>query len=162
MAVDPQHDRLLSDDGVRTLLMRAAELDGAAGSVLSISQVRQIAIEAGISPRAFETALRELAPYSASIDAEHTPNTLSANRRPLWVRLCMFGVPDRRIATGFYWLFVAGLLAFPILTLFRGSPASPAGLALMVGGMAFCTFSLWSTSRAIQWLDRHNWDLLQD
>jgi hypothetical protein len=162
MALNPQQDRLLSDESVRKLLMRAAELDGAGGSVLSIAQVRQIAIEAGISPHSFETALQEFAPYLPSIDAEHTRKSSSANRPPLWVRLCMFGVPDRRIATGYYWLFVAGLLAFPLLTLFRGSPGSAAGLASMVGGMAFCTFATWSTSRAIRWLDRHEWDLLEN
>jgi hypothetical protein len=162
MALDPQHGGMLSDESARRLLMRAAELDGGGDPQLSIPQVRQIAVEAGISPHSFQTALQELAPYLATVDSDHMRNRSSANRPPLWVRLCMFGVPDRRIATGYYWLFLAGLVAFPILTLLVGTRTTGAVMALMIGEMAFCTFAIWSTSRAIRWLDRHNWDVLED
>jgi len=161
VSLDPQQDGMLSDEGVRRLLMRAAELDGS-GSQLSIAQVRQIAIEAGIGPHSFQTALNELAPLLASDEADRIRTTSSASRPPAWVRLCMFGVPDRRIATGFYCLFLGGLVAFPLRTLLGGTPGSAVALASMIGGMAFCTFALWSTSRAIRWLDRHSWDLLED
>ena len=159
MSLYPQHRETLPDESARRLLMRAAELDGTGDSRLSISQLRQIAIEAGISSRSFETALQELAPYPASVDRDSTRTRSLADRPPAWVRFCMFGVPDRRIATGYYWLFLAGLVAFPLRNLLGGS--SEAGLGLMLGGMAFCTFAIWSTSRAIRWLDRHSWDALK-
>lgn len=153
---------MLSDESARRLLMRAAELDGGGESKHSIPQLRQIAIEAGISPHSFETALQELAPQLASVDVDRARNKSSVSHVPGWVRFCMFGVPDRRIATGYYWLFLAGLVAFPLRTLLSGNPGSGAGLASTIGGMAFCTFALWSTSRAIRWLDRHDWNLLHD
>lgn len=161
MSLDPQHEATLPDESARRLLMRAAELDGTGDSRLSIPQLRQIAIEAGISRQSFETAVQELAVYPTSPDRDPTQNRPSAGRPPAWVRFCMLGVPDRRIATGYYWLFLAGLVAFPLRSLLSGSPGSGAGLAFMLGGMAFCTFAIWSTSRAIRWLDTHSWDMLK-
>lgn len=52
--------RLSEEQAARTF-RRAAELDGAAGTSLSREQVRQIAIEAGISSHSIDTALSELA-----------------------------------------------------------------------------------------------------
>jgi TonB family protein len=49
----------LPDDAARRLLARAGELDSQ-NSGIAVSQLRQAAAEAGISPHAFETALGEL------------------------------------------------------------------------------------------------------
>ncbi len=147
----------LSDEKARRLLMRAAELDGAADSSLSLVQMRQIATEAGISSRSFDAALEDLTALTSSGDSASSLDEDSFVRRaPAWVRACMFGVPDRAAAMGYYWLFVAGIIAFPAHRLFIGTEPIIATFA----GMAFCTFALWSTSRAIRWLDQHGWDSL--
>lgn len=75
---------------------------------------------------------------------------------PAWVRLCLFGIPDRRTAMTFYWLFVVIAAAFPALELLP--PRITGGAA--VAGSLFSVFALWSTARAVRWLDRHGWDRL--
>lgn len=61
----PSSDVLrLPDDLAQRLLARAGELD-AQGTGSSIAQLRQAALEAGISPIAFDAALRELWPEVA-------------------------------------------------------------------------------------------------
>jgi hypothetical protein len=138
----------LSDDDARRLLTRAAELDVARASDVSIAQLRDIAREAGIAPAAFESALGEPA-FAA-------PSAGPRTAVPLWVRVCMFGVPDRAAAKAYYWLFVAGLCASPLLAWQGTIGARPT--ALLAG--AFLTFAAWSTSRAIRWLDENGWELL--
>jgi hypothetical protein len=160
MSLDLEDDGTLPNESARRLLMRAAELDGPGDARLSISQLRQIAIEAGISHQSFETALQELPLYPAPVDRDLSRHRSSESRPPAWVRFCLFGVPDRRIATGYYWLFLAGLVGFPLRYLLSANPGSEAGLTSMLGGVAFCTFAIWSSSRAIRWLDRHSWDML--
>ena len=137
------HDAL-----AKRLLARAAELDAARSSGLSPAQLREIAREAGIAPEAFDAALSE----PALRDTGGRPRASV----PLWVRLCMFGVPDRGAALGYYWLLVAGLCACPLLAL-QGIRNVP---TVLFGG-AFLSFALWSTSRAIRWLDRHGWEQLR-
>jgi hypothetical protein len=144
----------VSEENAARVFLRAAEIDADARSTLSISQVRQIALEAGISPRAVDLALEELKGQSAHAGSEGLSKV--ATRAPAWVRFCMWGVPDRRIATGYYWVFLAAFLAFPVGRLLFGNSD-----ALTMAGMAFCVFSLWSTSRAIRWLDAHGWGLLE-
>ena len=129
----------VSDDEARRLLARAVALDGATRGDVSVAQLRQAALEAGVQPEAFEAALRKQPPW--------------------WVRTCMWGVPDRHAAKGFYWVFVAGLLVtgVGVLNVIPGFAIGPAaGLAATV----FFGFASWSTSRAIQWLDKHGWDTL--
>jgi hypothetical protein len=74
----------------------------------------------------------------------------------------MFGVPDRRIARGYYWLFLAGFIAIPFLRLVTpvGGSSDPGILPLLA--MGFCAFALWSTSRTIRWLDEHGWNTLRN
>ena len=137
------HDAL-----AKRLLAQAAELDTARTFGLSAAQLRDVAQEAGIAPEAFDQALGE---------SGLTDGVLGGRRAsvPLWVRLCMFGVPDRSAALGYYWLFVAGLCACPLLALL-----SIRNVPTVLFGGAFLSFALWSTSRAIRWLDRHGWEQL--
>ncbi len=135
----------VSEAIARHVLARAAELDAAGGEV-AVARLREAAREAGIAPAAVEAALAEL------------QTTTPATRPPWWVRLCLFGVPDRRTALGFYWLFVAGICGSPLLTL---APGGDVGRLGAFGAIGFCTFALWSTSRAIRWLDEHGWDSLR-
>jgi hypothetical protein len=147
----PDDSLKVSDQEARRLLARAAELEGAVDS-LSIAQLRHIASEASISARSFDAALEE---FGDALSRVRDEGRGSVARPPAWVRLCMFAVPDRRAAAAYYWLFVAGLVAFPV-----NAVLSDGFSASSIAGMAFCTFALWSTSRAIQWLDVHGWDLL--
>ena len=63
----PELDQLrLSDAAARRLLARASELDVAHGRMVTISNLREAAIEAGISTQAFDAALRELQQQSAA------------------------------------------------------------------------------------------------
>lgn len=156
----PNENLRLSEEQAARAFRRAAELDGAAGTSLSREQVRQIAIEAGMSPRSVDTALSELAspsPHEQLVRPDSSP----VGRAPMWVRFCMFGVPDRRIARGYYWLFLAGFIAIPVLRLVTPAGESGATSILPMLGMAFCAFALWSTSRTISWLDQHGWSTLQ-
>jgi hypothetical protein len=70
-------------------------------------------------------------------------------------------VPDRRAATGFYWLFVAVLCASPLLA--RSWLAGRGVLSIVASFslLAFSVFAIWSTARAIRWLDEHGWDSLR-
>lgn len=142
----------LSTDAANHVLARAAELDATPAGALSRRQLRESAAEAGISPEAFDTALQEHE-FLAS-----TPLTGKAGRVPDWVRICLFGVPDRAAALRYYWIFVAGLLASPLMSRFGSTPANKVTIA--VGFAACCFGALWSTSQAVRWLDRHGWQLL--
>jgi hypothetical protein len=153
--------RLSEEQAARTF-RRAAELDGAAGRSLSVEQVRQIATEAGMSSRSVELALSELSAQLASGEAVPNLSRPAVGPPPRWVRFCMLGVPDRRIARVYYWLFLAGLIAIPLVWRL-GTPAGPPGPTgfMPLFAMAFCGFALWSTSRTIRWLDLHGWNTLQ-
>src|SRR5688572_27602044 len=52
--------RKVPDEEARRLLARAAEIESAQSSDLSLSQLREAALEAGIAPNAFEQAVVEL------------------------------------------------------------------------------------------------------
>jgi hypothetical protein len=69
----------------------------------------------------------------------------------------MFGVPDRSAAMVYYWFFVLAASALPMLPL--ATPLVSQGLALV--GSAYSVFALWSTARAIRWLDREGWHHLR-
>jgi hypothetical protein len=150
---DDRAAEILSGDTAARVLARAAELDVAVRQGTSVAQLRAAAQEVGIAPSAFDSALREI----VAADAPLAGN----NRVPWWVRVCLIGITDRRAAMVFYWFFALVLILAPLGTaLLPGStPRSIRLLApLLVSGWAF--FSLWSTSRAVRWLDRNGWDRL--
>jgi hypothetical protein len=148
----PKNQQRLSHEETRILLARAAEIDDGADSI-PVDQLREIATEAGISAHAFDAALSEIGTRGLGVATEAEHRT----RPPIWVRICMLGVPDRRAAAVYYWLFLAGLVAFPV----RAFLSDDFGTASMLAGIAFCTFALWTTSHAIRWLDVHGWKLLR-
>ena len=135
--------RSIPDDEARRLLKRAAELDSAQRGNLSVDQLRQAAREAGIRPDAFDSALA----------------SSPATNAPWWVRHCLFGVPDRRAAMVYYWVFVAMLFVAPLLTLDM-VPGLRISKLKALAILGFCMFALWSTSQAVRWLDEHGWDKL--
>lgn len=53
-------DKRITDDDARKILARAAEIDRHQSQLSSIDSVRAAAEEAGISPSAFDAAVREL------------------------------------------------------------------------------------------------------
>jgi hypothetical protein len=143
--------RTLPAADAERLLARTAEMDAAGPPELSVDQLREIAAQAGISPDAFDAAVRDLAATPAPA------------RVPLWVRACLVGVPDRRAAMTYCWSFAAALCSVPLLVVLAASwPAADRVLAtptlLLVAGWS--SFALWSTSRAVRWADRHGWDTL--
>lgn len=57
----PQRQReVLSDDVAQQILTRAAELDAAQRAAIDVANLRAAAVEAGISPSAFDAALGEM------------------------------------------------------------------------------------------------------
>lgn len=145
MQDDPEFERRsLPPKAAQRVLARAALLDAAPSGALSMSQLNEIAVQVGISKEAMIGALRE--------------HEAMNNRAPGWVRLCLLGVPDRAAALRYYWIFAAGLCASPLLLLLGTDPVTRGVLAL--GFAAFCAGALWSTSRAVRWLDQHGWQRL--
>ena len=69
------------------------------------------------------------------------------------MRLCLTGVPDRRAAVAFYWLFVVAMCVMPVLAL-TGLWHRPVAVVCA----PFLAFATWSSGQAIRWLDRHGWD----
>lgn len=66
----------LSEDAAHRLLARAVELDARRASDVSIAQLRDIALEAGIAPAAFDDALAEIRGLSATVVGEADPGLL--------------------------------------------------------------------------------------
>jgi hypothetical protein len=62
--------RKVPDDEARRLLARATEIESAQSSDLSISELRQVALEAGIAPNAFEQAIVELETHAPMVVSE--------------------------------------------------------------------------------------------
>ena len=122
------------------ILSRAAKLDAETESPYRISHLREAAEEAGISAPAFEQALRD-----GGEGMRPTP--------PLWVRVCLSGVPSRRAAMVFFGGFLAAILAV------LGAAVAgllPAAAAASIG--IFLVFAGWSTGEAVRWQDRRGWD----
>jgi hypothetical protein len=61
-----QGENRLSQSTAKAVLERAAALDAADGTTVSIDDLRAAAVEAGISPSAFEQALGEAPKHSTS------------------------------------------------------------------------------------------------
>ena len=141
---------VLPPEVVKRLLVRAAALDSRMSGGLTLHEIRNVAAEAGIQASALEAALKELGEDFSLHDHEHRASV------PWWVRLCMFSVPDRVAAMRFYWIFVAMILVSPLYLLLVPTAAAPS-----VGLLLFGIFASWATSRAVQWLDRHGWELLR-
>ena len=60
--------RKVPDQEARRLLARAAEIESAQSTDLSLSQLREAALEAGIAPNAFEQAVIELGAPPAAVE----------------------------------------------------------------------------------------------
>lgn len=139
-------ERRLPPQAVEQVLKRAAALDAAISSTgaLTSDQLRDVALEAGISASAVSEALRE--------------QSRDEGPAPAWVRFCLWTVPDRATALRYYWIFVGGMSLSPLLMLFGHSAVTR---VLLSGGVtAFFIGALWSTSRAVRWMDRNGWHRL--
>lgn len=150
---DPVPQRVPAADAER-LLARAATLDvqHRAGTV-DVAALRHAAVAAGIDASAFDAALREGAPVPEA--AAPTP--------PWLVRVTLLGVPDRRVAWGYYAFFTLVLFAAVTAAVFvrmlaphRAAAYGPVLLSLAV----WAVFALWSTAKSIRWADAHGWDRL--
>jgi hypothetical protein len=76
----PKKSRSLSDDVARRLLARASEIDSDHSAELTLADLRQASLEAGIAPIAFEQALIELQ-ESHSVSDSHSGSTTSTTAR---------------------------------------------------------------------------------
>ena len=66
--------RRVPDEDARRLLARAAEIESAQSNELSLSQLREAALEAGIAPNAFEQAVVEFDnPPATSVSEQFRP-----------------------------------------------------------------------------------------
>jgi hypothetical protein len=141
MSQSPSEEaRLVEPHLAHDLLSRAAKLDAAAESPYRLAHVREAAEEAGISVAAFEQALR---------DGGQGIRTAP----PLWVRVCLSGVPSRRAAMVFFGGFLA---AIPAVLGAAVAGLLPAAAAASIG--IFLAFAGWSTGEAVRWQDRRGWD----
>jgi hypothetical protein len=148
-----RENMILPDRTSARILARAAAIDSATSGGPSIAQLKAAAAEAGISSTSFDAALVE---FSAHELAELERPT------PWWVKLCMAGITDRRAAMILYWTFQVMVFVLPATALLLLPGSVPAGtrLALSLLGIGFATFAMWSTSRAVRWLDHHGWQRL--
>ena len=77
--------RKVPDQEARRLLARAAEIESAQSTDLSLSQLREAALEAGIAPNAFEQAVAELGATPAAVEpAEPVAKLRSRFRKVLF------------------------------------------------------------------------------
>ncbi len=136
------------------LLARAAALDAQEGAGgVDVAELRRAALEAGIGASAFDAAYREAA----------IPAIATAPTPPWIVRITMIGVPNRVVAWGFYAFFLLLLMASGASAVAdKLGMASPVRLetSLAMFVMGFSMFALWSTAKAIRWIDQHGWDQL--
>ena len=132
--------RLVEPHVAHDILSRAAKLDAEAEAPYRVSHLREAAEEAGISAPAFEQALRD-------------GDQGIRSKPPLWVRLCLSGVPSRRAAMVFFGGFFA---AIPAVLGAAVAGLLPAGSAISIG--IFLAFAGWSTGEAVRWHDRRGWE----
>ena len=158
---DHTDDKPMSEADVRRLLTRAAELDATQGAQTSRVRLKEAAIEAGIGEEAFDAAWRELHNQATALtvpgDAQSTgaiaaTSAIGVEAAPWWVRTCLWGVPDRKAAIGYYWIFTAVGLISAVVGIGSSSP-----IAFMISGLSL--FSIWTTSQAVRWLDKYGWKL---
>jgi hypothetical protein len=73
------------------------------------------------------------------------------DKYPWWVRLSIWGLPNRAAVWGFVWLSAALALGSVVYALIAGNPVMFVGLAFVVAALLY-----WL---AIRWVDRHgSWD----
>lgn len=132
--------RLVEPHVANDLLSRAAKLDAESETPYRLAHVREAAEEAGISVSAFEQALRE-----GDQGIRPAP--------PLWVRVCLSGVPSRRAAMVFFGGFLG---AIPAVLGAAVAGLLPAAAAASIG--VILAFAGWSTGEAVRWQDRRGWD----
>lgn len=156
---DPTDEKTVSEANVRRLLARAAELDVSLGAQTSRERLRESAVEAGIGEEAFDAAWRELHGGSTSVSLATHPSSTAAllltehsetALAPWWVRTSLWGVPDRKAAIGYYWLFTAVGVLSAAASLTTLSP-------FFFGLSGLSLFGIWTTSQAVRWLDKHGW-----
>lgn len=135
-----EKDRVVGPQVAHDILSRAAKLDAESESPYRIAHLREAAEEAGISSPAFEQALR---------DGGHGMQAAP----PLWVRVCLSGVPSRRAAMAFFGGFLA---AIPVVVGAAVAGVLPALPAIWIG--VLLAFAGWSTGEAVRWQDRRGWD----
>jgi|YNPBryunderm2012_1023409.scaffolds.fasta_scaffold25261_2 hypothetical protein len=78
--------------------------------------------------------------------------------QPYWVRMSLWGVPDRRAAIAMYWVCIAMAIVFPVYM--AETRQHLPGWWLWGGCLGFMTFSYLAAvnvGRAIRWRDRYNW-----
>lgn len=105
----------LTDELARRLLARAAEIDARLDTPTGLEELRAAALEAGISPLAFDSALRELSPAA-------TPIPISRWRT----------VRQNLIAAGAFTLILKAIFR-PIVWLGMGDLARTLGILVAVG-----------------------------
>ena len=132
--------RLVEPHVAHDLLSRAAKIDAEAESPYRLAHLREAAEEAGISDSAFEQALRH-----GDQGIRPAP--------PLWVRVCLSGVPSRRAAMVFFGGFFA---AIPAVLGAAVAGLLPPASAVSIG--ILLAFAGWSTGEAVRWHDRRGWD----
>jgi hypothetical protein len=131
--------RLVEPHVAHDILARAARIEAEAESSYRVSHLREAAEEAGISSSAFEQALRDGGQGIRSAT-------------PLWVRVCLSGVPSRRAAMVFFGAFFA---AIPAILAAAIAGVLPAASAMSI--VIFLAFAGWSTGEAVRWQDRRGW-----
>jgi hypothetical protein len=89
----PSDTQKLSESDAQRLLARAAEIERAQGTQLSLAELRAVALEAGIAPNAFEEAVGELGMPAVEVVAE-PPRTLldTARKYSVVAAIVLFGV----------------------------------------------------------------------
>ncbi|HKV75705.1 MAG TPA: hypothetical protein VJN95_14385 [Gemmatimonadales bacterium] len=111
---DPE--RPLTEDAARRLLARAVELDARLGSAVTLQELRTASTEAGISPAAFDAAVRE-----AEVN-EARPTLRSVGRAAV----------QNLLAFGAFWVVLEGIL-LPVIRLNLSSPVRTLGMLIALG-----------------------------
>jgi TonB family protein len=133
----------LQDEAAQRLLRRAGELDAQARTTTSVEQLRQAAVEAGISEQAFEAALAEMQLGAAR----------AAGERPLPLERGGDGRPRTRRRRRRFAILAAVAAAVGALLLSRmvvpvppapvpAAPPAPAAPAAPAAGQAYFEFQV--------------------
>jgi len=98
MAQSPENDSTRPQGFVQDMAERINPLCATANLSVPIGAPGRVALEAGIDPKAFDSTLRR-------------STGIRYAQPPACVRIGMLGVPDRAVAMGFYWMFIAAIVA---------------------------------------------------
>lgn len=119
MTSDPSRipgDEQLSEEDAHRVLARAVELDARDSSALSINQLREVAIEAGISVSALEQALAELKENTAAASVPQSRALSSSEASPQHLPLSQRLIRYRRYAAAVCFVVAATITPGDILT----------------------------------------------